>query len=164
MSSTSEKRTRYELLESPAEPADLAARYPRVWKAMSDTAWAVTEGMLETIQVVGYRRAVLGEQISSLELDELLGDADAHRASYRIGYELQGEAAAAGRGRGVKTSGQIAVLPLYGVMAPRLSLMQSISGGTSVESFMAQFKSALNDPDVSSILIDIDSQIGRAHV
>ena len=58
------------------------------------------------------------------------------------------------------TSGQIAVLPLVGVISSRMDLMESISGGQSAETFGRQFDAAVNDADIAAIIIDIESPGG----
>jgi signal peptide peptidase SppA len=57
-------------------------------------------------------------------------------------------------------SGTIAILPLYGVIDQKVSLMQQISGGTSVNDFMDAFRAALNDTEVTGIVFDVDSPGG----
>lgn len=59
-----------------------------------------------------------------------------------------------------RRQGAIAILPLRGVIANRMSLMGDISGGTSVEGFSRAFKSALADDAVKAIVIDVDSPGG----
>lgn len=58
--------------------------------------------------------------------------------------------------------GGIAVLPLYGVISQRASMMDDIcgEGGTSTEQFTAAFRAALADDSVGGIIIDIDSPGG----
>jgi signal peptide peptidase SppA len=54
----------------------------------------------------------------------------------------------------------VAVLPLYGPIAQRMNLMSEVSGGTSAQQFGAMFVQAMNDPEVASIVIDMDSPGG----
>jgi len=58
----------------------------------------------------------------------------------------------------------IAVLPLYGLLGHRMNQVQDTSGpgGTSTEQFAAWFDSALADPAIGAIVIDIDSPGGAA--
>lgn len=78
-------------------------------------------------------------------------------------YANGGQSAAAStkaeRGRG----GQIAVLPLHGVLAQRMNMMQAMSGGTSTEQFGAEFRALMNDPDVSAVVVDVDSPGGSVY-
>jgi signal peptide peptidase SppA len=57
-------------------------------------------------------------------------------------------------------AGAIAVLPLFGTIANRMGMMSDLSGGTSAEKFTQWFRSALADPAVHSIVIDIESPGG----
>lgn len=56
----------------------------------------------------------------------------------------------------------VAVLPLQGVLAPRMNLMSQISGGTSTQQFAQWFSAAMANPEVGSIVIDCDSPGGSA--
>ena len=61
-------------------------------------------------------------------------------------------------------SGSVAVLPLHGMIVPRADLLSEISGAVSVEAFTREFRAAVADPAVTSILIDIDSPGGDAQM
>ncbi len=54
----------------------------------------------------------------------------------------------------------VAILPVYGVLSKRINMMAMISGGSSTEILARNFKAALNDREVESILLDIDSPGG----
>lgn len=58
------------------------------------------------------------------------------------------------------TGGAVAVLPLYGLITQRSSWMSYFFGGTTTEGFAAQFRQALADPNVTAIVIDVDSPGG----
>lgn len=55
----------------------------------------------------------------------------------------------------------VAVLPLEGVIAKRMNLFTSISGGVSTQIFQSEIAAALNDPLVHSILLLVDSPGGQ---
>jgi len=55
---------------------------------------------------------------------------------------------------------RVAVIPMHGVMAKRMNLFTRISGGVSTELVTKALDQALGDPDVSGILLDIDSPGG----
>ena len=61
-----------------------------------------------------------------------------------------------------KTPGVVALIPIYGVVAHRMNMVQDISGpgGTSIEKLTATFRQALNDPNVKAIVFDVDSPGG----
>jgi signal peptide peptidase SppA len=59
--------------------------------------------------------------------------------------------------------GSIAILDLMGVMSQRMGMMGEISGGTSTERFQKSFQSALADPNVAAIVLNVDSPGGSVH-
>lgn len=61
--------------------------------------------------------------------------------------------------------GAIAVLPFYGVVTQRGNMVDDISGGgsASTQRFTQSLRDALADPQVGSILIDIDSPGGSVY-
>jgi signal peptide peptidase SppA len=61
--------------------------------------------------------------------------------------------------------GQIAVLPLYGVVTQRGSMVDDVSGsgGASTQRFSDALRQAISDPTISQILIDIDSPGGSVY-
>lgn len=54
----------------------------------------------------------------------------------------------------------VAIVPIHGVIAKRANLFTRISGGVSTELAGKAFAQALDDPDVTGILLDIDSPGG----
>src|SRR5574337_1254629 len=59
-----------------------------------------------------------------------------------------------------QTVGATAVVPVYGVLAPRMNMLTDISGGTSMELLGAQLAALAADPGVGTIVLDIDSPGG----
>jgi len=53
-----------------------------------------------------------------------------------------------------------AILPIEGVLSKRMSLLHDVSGGTSTEKMAAQFEAAMQDPQVNSIVLHVDSPGG----
>lgn len=58
------------------------------------------------------------------------------------------------------TANGVAVIPVYGVIAQRMSMFDDISGGTSCEAISKSLKAALADETVGTIVLDIDSPGG----
>jgi signal peptide peptidase SppA len=56
--------------------------------------------------------------------------------------------------------GGVAVIPVYGVIAPRANALLSMSGGTSFDALGEQLAAAVKDPKVSTIVLDVDSPGG----
>jgi signal peptide peptidase SppA len=57
-------------------------------------------------------------------------------------------------------AGSVAIIPVYGVIAPRMNLFSEFSGGTTFENLSRSLAKAMANPDVSTILLDIDSPGG----
>lgn len=61
-----------------------------------------------------------------------------------------------------RSEGQVGVLPVYGIIAQRISTMEQISGGggTSTEQIAAGFRAMLDDDMIKAIILDIHSPGG----
>lgn len=59
-----------------------------------------------------------------------------------------------------RQQGSVAVLTLAGPIFPRGGWIADLLGLTSLQAFGAQFRTAVNDPNVSAIVIDVDSPGG----
>jgi len=103
--------------------------------------WAIAPDRLMEVQAI-YAAHLRGESI----------DIDAVEA--RIGRQLQNQP------QGYQVQDGAALIPLRGVMAPRMNLMSQVSGGTSTELLVRDVKAALNDPEVQSIVLLVDSPGG----
>lgn len=57
-------------------------------------------------------------------------------------------------------NGTIAVIPLYGVLMPKVSPMAAMSGATSTQGFRKALGALVADPGVRKIIIDVDSPGG----
>jgi signal peptide peptidase SppA len=116
----------------------------RILSAVADQYWALEPGYLARMSAV-LQNWALGKEASP----EVLADVQA------------AQAARAARRANSSAGGGIAVLPLYGVVSQRASLIDEIcDGGTSTQKFTQAFRDAMADDSVSGILIDIDSPGG----
>lgn len=115
-------------------------RDAHILAAVFDAPWAITESKLHAIQSVVQRHAA-GIRLSAEQITALV-DAVARPD------------AAAPR------TGAIAVLHVMGVIAQRMNLMSAFSGGTSTEQMGAEFSSLVADPEISAIVLNIDSPGG----
>jgi HK97 family phage major capsid protein len=59
-----------------------------------------------------------------------------------------------------RSNGAIAVIPIYGSLVPRAGMMTDYSGATSAESIAQSVTAAATDPNVGSIVLDVDSPGG----
>lgn len=116
-------------------------KYTHILRAVMETPWAILPQKLAVIRdLLAFRAA--GGKLSAEEVRE----------------RLEIEAASSGR---VVGGGGVAVLPLVGTIIPRGGMFTEASGAVSVQSFAAKFREALRDPDISSIVIDVDSPGGQ---
>jgi signal peptide peptidase SppA len=67
------------------------------------------------------------------------------------------EAAAAAEPR---NGAGIAVIPIFGLITNRANMMTNYSGGTSLTMFRKAFRTALADPDIGAIILEVDSPGG----
>jgi signal peptide peptidase SppA len=58
------------------------------------------------------------------------------------------------------TGADVVVIPMHGVIAPRMNLFSEISGGTTFEGMRHAVNQAADDPKVGTIILDIDSPGG----
>lgn len=126
-----------------AEPSDSATeprrRYRQVARTIAQTPWAILPATLATIVEI-VDRHVAGDVLTEEEISARLAGRPSRKTPSR--------------------AGMVAVLPLYGVIAPRATLMSNMSGGTSLYDFRVAFGEALADPDISAIVLDVDSPGG----
>ncbi|MGH7540867.1 MAG: S49 family peptidase [Gemmatimonadota bacterium] len=113
-------------------------KYPHIVRAFAETPWAILPAAYATIlDLVEFRAA--GYELSTDEIRDRVG----------------------ARKPPVQTqAGDVAVLPLYGVLFPRANLMTEMSGATSLETWSATFRQLVRDPAVSAIVLDVDSPGG----
>jgi signal peptide peptidase SppA len=117
-------------------------KYRQIVRVISETTWAILPSTLSVIlEIVEMRTA--GERFTDEEIEERISGGPTPR-------------------RQARTVGAVAVLPLQGVLAPRASLVNNVSSpnGTGMDAFRAMLRSAVDDPDIGSILIDVNSPGG----
>lgn len=103
--------------------------------------WAIIPEKLLEIQAI-YASHVRGEQIDIAAIEARLGKP---LVNDRQGYVV---------------NNGVAVIPIHGVIAKRMNMFAQISGGASTQLIERDIKVALDDPNVSSILLHIDSPGG----
>lgn len=59
-----------------------------------------------------------------------------------------------------RRGGNVAVIPVHGVIVPRAALLFEASGLVSLDSLLAQIRAAVADPEIRTIALDIDSPGG----
>ena len=103
--------------------------------------WAIQPEKLLEIQAI-YATHLRGDKIDLDAVEKRLGRP--------LGNEPQGYTIQDG----------VAVIPVQGVIAKRMNLMSQISGGASSEMIARDFNAALNDAQVTGIILAIDSPGG----
>lgn len=147
MSSTEPEPVEAELVVSPS-------RLEHVFRFVANTPWAITPEILAVItDLITYRMA--GYRLSAEEVEERIGR---EPALPFYGESLEARAGQRTSGKG----GAVALLSLYGVIAPRASMVNSVSGpsGTGLDEFSANLQNAVDDPEIGSIVIDVNSPGG----
>ena len=114
-------------------------RIARVLKFFGEHPWALLPARLEMLVELMELRAT-GQMFTDEEIRARIG---------------AGPSRAAG-----PTGGPVAVLPLHGVIAPRMNAMTDISGGTSAEAFGRTFRAVMAEPEISAVVLDVDSPGG----
>lgn len=104
--------------------------------------WAIQPEKLLEIRAI-YETHLRGEKI------------DIKAVEARLGQPLANEA------KPYQVVGSVAVVPLVGVLAKRANLFMDISGGTSTQRVGAWLNQAAADPQVSAIVLEIDSPGGQ---
>lgn len=58
-------------------------------------------------------------------------------------------------------AGSVAIIPVYGVLSPRMNMFTESSGGTTYEKLTAQLRESLANKSVKTIVLDVDSPGGN---
>lgn len=120
-------------------------RYSAIVRAVYSSVWAILPEKLEAIAAF------------------LQMKMEGHSAAPEVIAAIRAEnGIAAARLKALSSGrpGSVAVLPLYGLINQRVSGDVSGPSGTSVQEFTQQFRQAVNDPNVTAIVIDVDSPGG----
>ena len=113
--------------------------YQHIIRYVLKTPWAITEDKLDEIVFALAFRAS-GHEFTAAEIQARIG--------------------AGGGASGVSKRGAVAVVPIRGVIAHRMSGLEESSGGVSAESIGAQLDQIAADPGIGTILFDVDSPGG----
>jgi signal peptide peptidase SppA len=99
--------------------------------------WAIDESMLPVIS------GIIARHVAGVDSQPAIAAAVANRAKLPQ-----------------PRLGSVAVIPVHGVIAPRMNMMSEMSGGTTFERLTSQLREAVANPDVRNIVLDIDSPGG----
>lgn len=116
----------------------MSGKYRHVIRAFYGTEWAILPGKLEQISELLDLRSQ-GVTFTPDQIRERVGMFDSPQN---------------------RVEGQVAVLNLFGTISQRMNAMSQFSGGTSTEMFASAFQEALDNSNVSAIVINVDSPGG----
>jgi signal peptide peptidase SppA len=116
--------------------------YEHIVQAVQALPWAILPEKLAVIREILILRTQ-GRELSAEEIKERI------------------EAARPGERTMISGGTQIAVIPVVGTLLPRGNMLLEASGAASVQRLTGQFRAALADPEVGSIVLDIDSPGGQ---
>lgn len=154
--------------------------YPRILKLANEQPWALAPETLAILaDVLRFRSS--GQRLSDEEIRSRIqqyGHGRDHKAATQryydpetdetfspaydeeggfLGYRSQA-GTPMGTGRTV-----VAVLSVVGVVVQRGDQLDEMSGAMSIDSLTKRFRSALNDPSVNAIVLDVDSPGGGVY-
>lgn len=119
------------------------SKFQHITRAILARPWAIDPDSIAWAAIL--------DVLSIRAAGEILTDAEIEA---RIAAASNGPRGGGGRSRNV------AVIPVYGPISPRMSMMARSSGGTSAETIRDSFREALADADVDGIVFDVDSPGG----
>ncbi len=114
----------------------------RILRAMESETWACFPEKLEQLAQILAAKAASGQIPDATEVAKV-------------------EAAQRQKSQQVSASGgAVAVIPLFGTISKRMGMLDAMSGGASLEAFAEEFHAAIDDPNVGSVLLQVDSPGG----
>lgn len=119
----------------------MAKEYSRVLRAITEQPWAIRRSTLDTMCAVVSAR-VSGVELTKDEIQARLNTEAAARPTQQI-------------------IGTVGVIPVFGVLAQKMNLFLDISGGTSYQQLIKQFREFRDDPQVKAIVFEHDSPGGE---
>ena len=110
-----------------------------VLQAFMETPWAILPSKLAMLDEI-VTRHVNGEKLSAEEIQARVNGAVSPQNTQ---------------------INNVAVLRVFGTIAPRTSMLTNMSGGTTAEALGRQFDEFVKDPQVSAIVLDVNSPGGQ---
>lgn len=115
--------------------------YPTIMNAFHSAIWAILPEKLEEIRAFLHTKAAGGF----------------------IADERRTEVLAGRRNDGVQMAGRVAIVPVFGVISQRVSLLEEASGGISTERIGATLESLVADKTVKSIVMAFNTPGGSVY-
>ncbi|HYH39906.1 MAG TPA: S49 family peptidase [Azospirillum sp.] len=120
--------------------------YERFLAELTRKPWVILPSKLDEIQALIALR-LGGDKAEAATLER-----------FRAARDEQAATLAAARAQA--TRGSVALIPVYGAIGYRMNMMMYYSGGTSIQQLTAAFRQAMADPNIGTIVLDIDSPGG----
>jgi len=115
-------------------------QYARVMEYVRQTPWAMLPEKIKDVM------AFLNAKNDGIEMVE---------KEVRITHDVRAQEA----GNFIRV-GSLAIIPIFGVISRRVSIMSLFSGATSSQKLTSSIRRAIKDEDISTIVLDIDSPGG----
>jgi len=112
---------------------------PKIAEAFYSTPWAILPEKLDAVSIVIESR-LEGLEFSKEDIRAAIGAGPATKQT--------------------NVQGNVAVISVYGVIGKRMNMYADISGGTSTDVLTRDFQAAVADPNISAIVLDVDSPGG----
>lgn len=116
----------------------------RLIELVQDQPWAIMPNRIAALIGV-VRAAIAGKEPAELDVAKLAG-----------GQRAQ-------RDRDMRQSAGVMVIPLTGIITPKASIFDFFGIATGLDRWTARFQAAVRNPDIESIVIDIDSPGGSVY-
>ena len=132
---------------------------------LTGPVWAITDAGAEIVQAILARR-LIGERLNPEEIAQRIGSGRRPEACDGLqAWDLEAESYVeleAAKPMAPQISGRqvVAVVGIYGTIVPRASMLSDTSGVMSSESIAKNVRAMASDPNVSAIVLDIDSPGG----
>jgi len=117
-------------------------KYSHIISAVTRTPWAITAEKLAEIT------SFMELAASGIALDK---------------ETIQAISGAARHGSVSKQGGAVAVIPMFGTISKRMGMLSEFSGGTSTEKLTTDFQAAMDDDEVTAVVLQIDSPGGSVY-
>jgi HK97 family phage major capsid protein len=148
-------------------------RYERIIAWAMNTPWAILDSKFDAICAV-LARCEAGVQLSEEEIRERVGDRKIKGEAYVCGVEngvaggtsifLKDLQSSSGAKTHATSSPRLtAVIPVWGVIVNRVASLDISETGTGVDALAADFRKAMANPDVKTIVFDFDSPGGSVY-
>jgi ClpP class serine protease len=115
----------------------MAETHPRVIRAITADRWAIQQDALERIVAIAQGLNDSPESVAA-----------------KLGRPLDNT-------RAVTRRGDVAIVPVSGPIFRYANLFTEVSGATSIENLARDFRTAVDDPSIRAIVLEIDSPGGQ---